>query len=312
VGSNESVKINRKPAVAGLLVLNKPGGITSRNLVNQVCRLLPRSKVGHAGTLDPLATGVLIVCVGAATRLVQNVQDLPKGYSTRIRLGARSDTLDADGRIEIEASPRIPSSAEIEEAIRPLVGLVVQTPPEFSAKKILGQRAYDLARAGQAVELAPNPVRIDRITLTSYVWPHLELEIDCGSGTYIRSIARDIGYALGCGGLVETLIRTRTGPFTLAEAVDPSTLSADTIHRQLRPVLDAVPNLPRLTLDAGQVEAIVQGKRLPIRELRGDVDGMSGQVGLLDSEGNLIALAEVDHAIGAIQPRKVLIELSRA
>ena len=109
VASNELVKVGSKPVVAGILVLNKPRGITSRHLVNQVARMLPRSKLGHAGTLDPLATGILIVCVGPATRLVPNVQDLSKGYRTRIRLGARSDTLDADGRIEIEASPRIPS-----------------------------------------------------------------------------------------------------------------------------------------------------------------------------------------------------------
>ena len=310
MGSNEMERKGRNPAVAGILILDKPTGITSRNLVDQVVRLLPRTKVGHAGTLDPLATGILIVCVGPATRLVQNIQDLSKRYRTRIRLGARSDTLDADGRIEIEASPKIPSSDEIQEAIRPLAGTVTQIPPEFSAKKIHGKRAYDLARAGQTLELAPQPVRIDRITLTNYLWPHLELEIDCGGGTYIRSIARDIGDALGCGGLVETLVRTRTGPFTLEEAVDPATLSAETIHRQLRPALDAVLNLPRLALDAGQVEAIVQGKRLPTRELQGDTNGISGQVVLLDSEGKLIALAEIDPDLGWVQPRKVLIEQS--
>lgn len=297
--------------VAGILVLNKPTGVTSRSLVDKVTRLLPRSKVGHAGTLDPLATGILIVCVGAATRLVQNVQDLSKGYRTHIRLGARSDTLDADGRIEVEASPRIPSFDEIEEAVRPLVGTVNQRPPAFSAKKIHGQRAYDLARAGKALDLAPQPVRIDRITITRYAWPHLELEIDCGGGTYIRSIARDIGDALGCGGFVETLVETRTGPFTLEEALDPATLSAQSMHAELRPCLDAVPNMQRLELDAAQVEAIIQGKRLPTRELRGESHGVSGQVALLNSEGTLIALAELDLAAGWVQPRKVLIELSR-
>jgi tRNA pseudouridine55 synthase len=307
VGTNDLENNGRKPVVTGFLVLNKPTGITSRNVVDKVARLLPRTKVGHAGTLDPLATGILIVCVGPATRLVQNIQDLPKRYRTRVRLGARSDTLDADGRIEIEAFPKIASSEEILEAIRPLVGMVFQTPPEFSAKKIHGQRAYDLARAGQVLDLAPQPVRIDRITVGSYLWPHLELEIDCGGGTYIRSIARDIGDTLGCGGLVETLVRTRTGPFTLEEAADPASLSAETIHQQLRPALDAVPNLPRLALDAAQVEAILQGKRLPARELQDDATGLSGQVALLDSNGTLIALAEVDPDLGWVQPRKVLI-----
>ena len=294
-------------AATGILVLNKPTGITSRKLVDQVARLLPRSKVGHAGTLDPLATGILIVCVGAATRLVENVQDLPKTYRTLIRLGARSDTLDADGRIEVEASPTIPSSGEIQQAILPLSGTVMQRPPAFSAIKIQGKRAYDLARAGQTLELAPRLVRIDRIAVIDYTWPHLELEIDCGGGTYIRSIARDVGEALGCGGYVETLVRTRTGPFTLEQAIDPAALSAESIHGQLRPALDAVPTLPRLELDAGQIEAITQGKRLSTRDLPGELTSSAGQVALLNSEGTLIALGELDPEQGWLQPRKVLV-----
>ena len=294
-------------AVSGILVLNKPTGITSRKVVDQVVRLLPRAKVGHAGTLDPLATGILIVCVGAATRLVENLHDLPKTYRTLIRLGARSDTLDADGRIEVEASPAIPSSVEIQQAILPLSGTVSQQPPAYSAIKIQGKRAYDLARAGQTIEPAPRLVRIDRITVINYRWPHLELEIDCGSGTYIRSIARDIGDSLGCGGLVETLVRTRTGAFTLDQAIDAAALSAESIHGLLRPTLDAVITLPRLQLDATQAEAIIQGKRLSTRDLLGEWISPTGQVALLDSGGTLIALGELDLEHGWLQPRKVLV-----
>jgi tRNA pseudouridine55 synthase len=291
---------------SGILVLNKPTGITSRKLVDQVARLLPRTKVGHAGTLDPLATGILIVCVGAATRLVENVQDLPKTYRTLIRLGARSDTLDADGRIEIEASPNVPSSGEIQQAIFPLAGTVMQQPPAFSAIKIQGKRAYDLARAGQTIDLTPRLVRIDRIGVIDYAWPHLELEIECGGGTYIRSIARDVGDALGCGGYVEALVRTRTGPFTLELAIDPQALSSESIQGLLRPALDAVPTLPRLELDAGQIEAITQGKRLRAQDLPGELTGLAGQVALLNSEGTLIALGELEPEQGWLQPRKVL------
>jgi tRNA pseudouridine55 synthase len=294
-------------AATGVLVLNKPTGITSRKLVDQVARLLPRSKVGHAGTLDPLATGILIVCVGAATRLVENLQEMPKTYRTLIRLGACSDTLDADGRIEVAESPTIPSSNEIQHAILPLSGTVNQRPPAYSALRIQGKRAYDLARAGQTIDLAPRLVRIDRIAVINYAWPHLEIEIDCGGGTYIRSIARDIGEALGCGGLVETLVRTRTGPFTLDQAINPAALSAESIHGLLRPALDAVPALPRLGLDVGQVEAIAQGKRLSTRDLRGELSSSAGQVALLDSEGTLIALAEIELEQGWLQPRKVLL-----
>jgi tRNA pseudouridine55 synthase len=292
--------------VTGILILNKPSGITSRKLVDQVARLASGSKVGHAGTLDPLATGIVIVCIGSATRLVENLQDLPKSYRTLVRLGARSDTLDADGQIEIEQSPRIPSLADIERALQPLIGDVDQRPPAYSALKIQGRRAYHLARAGHALELAPRRVRVDRIDVLHYEWPNLELAIDCGGGTYIRSIARDVGETLGCGGFVQTLVRTRTGPFTLAEAIEPALLSSESIDQYLRPAIDAVAGVPRLMLDAGQVEAVTQGRRLCTQDL-GVVPSAAGQVALLDCEGILIALGEFDPAQGWIQPRKVLL-----
>ena len=152
----------------GLLNLNKPVGMTSRAVVDRVARFVPKRKAGHAGTLDPLASGVLVVCVGVATRLVESVQHLPKTYRTVIRLGARSDTLDADGQIEEVLDAPIPEEAAIRQAIAGQVGEIRQLPPEFSALKVNGQRAYDLARAGQAVRLEPRLVRIDRVELLSY------------------------------------------------------------------------------------------------------------------------------------------------
>jgi len=296
-----------EPATAiGILVLNKPSGITSRDLVDRVARLLPRIKVGHAGTLDPLASGILIVCVGAATRLVETLQQLPKSYRTVFRLGARSDTLDADGRIVAEPRPRVPSPLEVEHALSRFLGEVAQRPPDYSALKIKGRRAYDMARAGQSVELAPRPVRIDRIALLRFEWPHVELEIDCGSGTYIRSIARDVGEALACGGFVETLVRTRIGPFTLEQALASADVSTESVRRHLRPALDAVPDLPRLVLDSRELESVIHGRRLAAAELGGpSVPG--GRVALLDPAGNLVALGEVDPQDGWLQPRKVLI-----
>ena len=204
--------------MTGILNLHKPSGITSRQVVDRVAALLPRVKVGHAGTLDPLASGVLIVCVGAATRLVECIQRMTKTYHAVILLGARSDTLDADGRVTAVESPRVPSDQEVRLAVAGHVGMVAQLPPEFSALWVKGQRAYDLARAGQAVALKPRLVRIDRAELLAYRWPRLELEIDCGAGTYIRSVARDLGETLCCGGLIEKLVRTRIGPFELATA----------------------------------------------------------------------------------------------
>jgi len=248
----------------------------------------------------------LIVCVGAATRLVETLQQLPKSYRTVFRLGARSDTLDADGRIVAEPCPRVPTPLEVEYALLRFLGEVIQRPPDYSALKIKGRRAYDMARAGQVVDLAPRPVRIDRIALLRYEWPHLELEIDCGSGTYIRSIARDVGEALACGGFVETLVRTRIGPFALEQAVGATDLATESIGRHLRPALDAVPDLPRLVLDSRQLESVIHGRRLVTAEL-GSPSVPAGRVALLDSAGNLVALGELDPQDGWLQPRKVLI-----
>jgi tRNA pseudouridine55 synthase len=298
--SVEGIKLGN----GGILVVDKPRGMTSRAVVDRVLRLVGRVKVGHAGTLDPLASGVLVVCIGPATRLVEEIQALPKSYRTVVRLGARSDTLDADGRIECVENPRVPSPDELAPALAPLVGDVDQVPPEYSALKIGGRRAYDLARSGHAVALAARRVRIDRIAVIRYAWPHLELEIDCGSGTYIRSIARDVGEALGCGGLVDVLVRTRIGPFSLAAAADLDGLSAGSVASWLRPAVEAVAGLPRLVLDPNQVAAIAAGRRLPAGlEIAAGL--APGPIALLDPDGRLAALGELDQAGEWIQPRKV-------
>jgi tRNA pseudouridine55 synthase len=288
----------------GVLNLNKPSGPTSRDVVNQVARSLGRVRVGHAGTLDPLASGVLVVCVGSTTRLIDSIQRMPKTYRAVIRMGARSDTLDAQGRVEHVADPPIPSEAEVRQAVSTQVGEILQVPPEYSALKVQGRRAHELARAGREVDLAPRSVRVDRIGLVSYAWPLLELEIDCGGGTYIRSLARDLGEALGCGGFVEVLSRTRIGPFTLVDAVDPSTLTRASLPGRLLSPLAAVPDLPRVVLDSVQVAEIMMGRSIA-SGLLAVPSPPSGPVALLGPDGGLIAIAEVDPA-GNIQPRKVL------
>jgi len=292
--------------VKGILNLDKPSGITSRAVVDRVARLLPRIKVGHAGTLDPLASGVLIVCVGSATRLIESVQRMTKVYRTVFRLGARSDTLDAEGPVAVVENPSVPSELEIRQVLASQVGEILQHPPEYSALKVKGQRAYDLARAGRVVDLEPRLVRIDRADLLSYRWPLLDLEIECGGGTYIRSIARDVGEALGCGGLVATLVRTRIGPFALDDSADPTTLTSSSLAADLRPALDAVPNLPRITLDESQIRAIAQGRVLNAANLALD-SVPHGEIALLDADGRLIAIGQGDSNHRTIQPRKVLI-----
>src|SRR4051812_31792112 len=183
----------------GLLVIDKPGGMTSRDAVNRVQRWFPRkTEIGHTGTLDPLATGVLVVCVGAATRLADYVQAMGKSYASRFRLGATSTTDDADGDVTETPNATAPTRAQIEAALSMFIGSVEQMPPSVSALKVGGRRAHDLARKGKVVPLAARTVRVDAIRVTNYEWPWLDVEVDCGKGTYIRSIARDLGAQLGC------------------------------------------------------------------------------------------------------------------
>ena len=291
---------------SGVLNLAKPTGMTSRDVVDLVSRPLRKVKVGHAGTLDPLASGVLVVCIGGATRLIDRVQAMPKAYRAVIRLGATSDTLDADGRVTPHPDPDLvaPTKAAVRAALAGQVGVIQQVPPQFSALKVEGKRAYDLARAGEAVALAARPVRVDRVELIAYAWPRLEVAVDCGSGTYIRSIARDVGAALGVGGLIEVLVRTRIGPFTLEDALDPTGRPIGAILARLRPPGDALGGTPRLVLDAPQVAIAAGGKLLDPARVAGGAGLAPGEVALIGPDGALVALAEV-LPTGAIQPRKV-------
>jgi tRNA pseudouridine55 synthase len=288
-------------ALSGLLNVDKPAGITSRAVVDQVVRALGRVKAGHAGTLDPLATGVLVVCLGRATRLIEYVQRMPKTYRTVVRLGAVSTTLDADGEVtELEVG-QVPDEAAIGAAVAGQVGTVLQRPPEFSALKREGKRAYELARAGLPVELEPRPVTIERIDVLAYAWPRLSLEVVCGSGTYIRSIARDVGEALGCGGLVEVLVRTRIGPFRQEEGVEAATLSPATIADRLLPAVAALERLPSRGISAGDVAALVQGRSLD----GSDWGAGAGEIALIGPDGELAAIAERSADGRRIEPRRV-------
>src|SRR5262245_34951760 len=228
----------------GLLVLDKPRGITSRDAVNRAQQWFPRgTKIGHTGTLDPLATGVLVLCVGAATRLTEYVQDMGKTYRAGILLGARSDTDDVDGQVTHVQMASIPELNTVRGRLDDFRGEIRQVPPAYSAAKVTGQRAYELARRGAEVALQARPVRIDEIDVLSYAWPRLELEVRCGKGAYMRSLARDLGERLGCGGLIQTLRRTRVGPFAVEEAV-PLDAEAAVARARLQPLAAAVAELP--------------------------------------------------------------------
>jgi tRNA pseudouridine55 synthase len=221
----------------GVINLDKPAGITSARLVDAIKRLLPRgTKVGHAGTLDPFATGVLLVLVGRATKACERLMDAPKQYEATVKLGATTATDDPESP-EVPAPPHAPPAAPaVSAAVLPFVGDILQRPPAYSAMKVQGRRAYDLARGGNLVELEPRPVRVYGIDVLAYEWPLLTLRIDCGRGTYVRAIARDLGAALGTGGYLTQLRRTRVGPFAAADAATLERLKAEGVARSLRPV----------------------------------------------------------------------------
>jgi tRNA pseudouridine55 synthase len=288
----------------GLLVIDKPGGMTSRDVVNRVQKWFPRkTKIGHTGTLDPLATGVLVVCVGAATRLADFVQAMGKTYRSRFLLGATSDTDDADGRVSLTPNLVPPTREQIEAALAGFIGDIEQVPPAVSALKIEGRRAHDLARKGEDVKLAARTVRIDAIRVLGYEWPHLDVEVDCGKGTYIRSIARDLGARLGCGGLVQTLRRTRIGPFTADQGLGLGA-TPEEARAKLLPMAAAVAGRPQVRFTAEMVQRFRTGQingYPPGFTYQPDVD----EVAVLDETGTLVGIGEVNPGI---RPRIVLPE----
>jgi tRNA pseudouridine55 synthase len=291
----------------GLLVLDKPAGMTSRDAVNRAQRWFPRgTKVGHTGTLDPLATGVLVVCVGAATRLAEYVQRMEKVYHARVHLGARSDTDDADGTITPVDLVRPLDRAAVERALQGFVGEIEQVPPAYSAAKVTGKRAYDLARRGEDVSLQARPVRIHAIDLLTYDYPLLELTVRCGKGTYIRSLARDLGERLGCGGYIETLRRERVGCFVSADAI-PLETEAGQARACLRPLADALCELPSLVLSAHDLARLRQGQTIQLLgslPVAGDSTDLV-ETAVFDSEGAVTAVAAVDPRNRLVRPERV-------
>jgi len=269
----------------GLLNINKPPGVTSRDVVNQIQRKIRPVKVGHAGTLDPLATGVLVLCLGRATRLVPYVQRLSKRYTATFLLGRRSDTDDVDGKIELIAASPLLTQRQIEEALPNFIGEILQRPPAYSAIKVRGQRAYHRARLGEHVEIAPRPVRVFSIALQAYEYPKLTLQIVCGSGTYVRSIGRDLAELLGTGGVLSELERTAIGDFRIEDALRPDQLVAGSLSDALLPATTAVAGLPHIQLTEG--EALQLAKGLSILRPQ---HGQGAEVAAIDSKGRLAAI----------------------
>ena len=269
----------------GLLNAHKPAGITSRDLVDQVQRLVKPLKVGHAGTLDPLASGVLVLGVGKATRLMKFVQRMRKLYRGTFLLGYESDTEDVLGEMRQVPVEVIPSLAAIQAELPHLIGQIQQRPPAYSAVKVKGQRAYALARKGEEVLLEPRPVQVYDIQIVHYEFPKLELTVSCGSGTYIRSLGRDLASRLGTAAVMESLVRASIGSFALDDAVTVDSLEPGEIQEHLLPVSRAVEELPSIVLDDQSLRKVEKGQPIQLpSSCRAD------EVALCDESGNLLAI----------------------
>lgn len=289
----------------GFININKPPGPTSFGAVAAVRRHVGRkTKVGHAGTLDPFAQGVLVISVGPATRLTSYVHETAKRYQAGITLGATSTTDDVEGEITPGADVTAPDVQTVRQAAARFVGCIEQIPPTFSAVHVGGQRAYHLARRGADIEIPPRPVTIHGIEVVRYDYPTLLLDVRCGSGTYIRSLARDIGAALGTGGYCTSLTRTAVGPFLLDDAVALG--QVDPARHILSPLI-ALGEMPRLTLDQPQITRIVRGQAVGCEYLPAAPPPDADEFALVDAAGSLLALARLSSDGQAIKPTKVFI-----
>jgi len=295
--------------VHGWLVLDKPIGMTSTHAVARVKRLFQAKRAGHAGTLDPLATGGLPIALGEATKTVPFVMDGRKTYRFTVRWGEERDTDDAEGRVTTQSAER-PDAATVRALLPGFTGTISQVPPRFSAIKIDGERAYDIARDGETVELEARPVEIHALTLVEVPDPdHAIFEAECGKGTYVRALARDMGRLLGCHGHVSALRRTRVGPFTensmislehLEGLCHRAALGEGSLADALLPVATALDDIPALAVSRADAARLQRGQAVVLRGR--DAPVVTGMVSVTVS-GQLIALAETSR--GEIIPKRV-------
>ncbi len=267
-------RIKKGRDISGWLVIDKPAGMTSNAVVNKVKWAFDAKKAGHAGTLDPEATGVLAVALGEATKTVPYITDALKAYDFTVRLGQATNTDDAEGEV-IASSDLRPDDAAIKAALGQFVGDIMQIPPQFSAVKIDGQRAYKLARDGEEFEIAARPLWVEELLMTGRPdADHVTLEMTCGKGGYVRAIARDLGAVLGCYGHVTTLRRVWSGPFTAAQGVSMETIEklakSPDLDQFLRPLEEGLADLPQVNCPADSVVKLRHGN--PALVFPGDVE----------------------------------------
>ena len=301
----------RGNAVHGWLVVDKPADMTSTAVVNIVKRFANAAKAGHAGTLDPLATGVLPIAFGEATKTMPFVVDDTKCYRFTIRWGAATDTDDAEGQV-VATSEKRPDAQAIRAVLPQFTGVIEQAPPAYSAIKVAGERAYDLARDGAPVALPPRPVRIDRLALAAVPdRDHAKFEAECGPGAYMRALARDIATALGTVGHIVALRRTRVGPFDESVAISLDELRAfgdsSAVLEHLLPVETALDDIPALALTDGEASRLRNGQAVSLLR-KADLDRIAGlcegDTVLVTGQGRPVALTR--YAAGEVRPVRVL------
>lgn len=305
----------------GALILDKPKGITSHDAVAAARRLLHEKRIGHGGTLDPLATGVLVLLIGRATRLSRLIMASDKTYEARIVFGITTDTYDVTGAVTSRSSLK-PALADVEQALASLRGSYLQEPPAFSAKRVQGRRAYDLARRNEAVELRPVPVSVSHLGVTAFDEQRLTVVLTCSAGFYVRSFAHALGKLAGPGACLEELRRTRSGDFAVADAVRlEDRVSPEELERRVIPMEGLLRSLPMRIVTAEGRQWVTHGRALSRSQLReGDADpgellplpGTGSTAGapeawvrLMDEDGRLIALGQVTNA--TLHPSVVLI-----
>jgi len=291
-----------KNAISGVLVVDKPVGMTSHDVVQVIRKGSNIRRAGHTGTLDPRASGVLVVLIGPAVRLSEYVSATDKRYQAVIMLGKTTDTYDADGKTTSSSKVDI-TEEQFEAELQKFVGQIEQVPPPFSAVKVQGHKAYEMARKGEEVELEPRTINVYSLEVLEWAPPEVVIDVHCSSGTYVRSLVNDLGERLGCGATLTGLRRTKSGRFTLRDAVPLRKLneafSEGTWYQYLIPAAEALSGWPMIELDQEEVGAIRHGHRIPAAskdQLK--VCGVSEQ-------GELVALMELDEEAMEWQPRKV-------
>lgn len=308
-----------KPRTSGLMVVDKPGGMTSHDVVERVRRVL-RERVGHAGTLDPQATGVLLLCIGSATRLARFLQGHDKVYEGVVRLGWATDTYDAQGAPQGEPmQPPALQREQVQQALDSFVGEQVQTPPVYSAKKVRGQPSYRRARRGEDVRPEPVTVTVYALELLRLDGDDIHIRVHCGAGTYVRTLAHDLGAALGCPAHLAALRRTASGSFRIDGAVAWDQIEqgdAEALRARVRPPADMLADWPTAVINDDGVEAVANGgvveaswiteRRPGVQRLAGtEAAQPDGWVRLLDHGGRMVAAGEMIPG-GLVQPRIVL------